>query len=137
MQPQINFFGQYVALYNSYISRLNNCLSAYHLDGNQYAVVYYLFHEGPNAFENIEKCQYIKAYPLTRNIKQLLKTGYIIDVSEEKKKHIYSLTPLGEKTYRETEPHVISLLEQALGGISEEEQLVILKVFSKMKDNLA
>lgn len=136
MQSLINYFGQYETLYKLYSTRLNNCLSAYRLDGNQYAIIQFLFHEGPNAMENIAQNQCVDPKILSKMIKELVKTGYIVCISEDKKKLIYSLTPLGESIYRESEPAIDIFLERALEGIPDEEQILAVRVFGKIKENL-
>ncbi|MGY0694128.1 MarR family winged helix-turn-helix transcriptional regulator [Virgibacillus sp. FSP13] len=123
-------------LYRPFENRLNVQLSKHNLHRAQWTILYYLHNYGPATHVEISHYQGVEKPTITRTFSRLEELDYVEKVpSKDKREKRMQLTELGKTVYENVRVTIDQFEQEILEGISEEEQLEIIRIMEEIRNN--
>jgi MarR family transcriptional regulator, transcriptional regulator for hemolysin len=124
-------------LYRPFENRLNIELNKHQLHRAQWTIVYYLYNNGSSTNVEISQYQGVEKPTITRTMASLEELGYVVQMpGKDKREKRMQLTEPGRALYENVRVTIDYFEQEILDGISEEEQLEIIRVMEKIRNNI-
>lgn len=124
-------------LYRPFENRLNVQLSKHNLHRAQWTILYYLYNNGSATHVEISHHQGVEKPTITRTFASLEKLDYVEQVAgKDKREKRMQLTTLGRTVYEDVRVTIDQFEKENLKGISEEEQLEIIRIMGDIRNNI-
>lgn len=137
IHTSVRLFHQLITLYRPFEKQLNIQLNKHHLHRAQWTTLYYLYNFGPATNGEISYYQGVEKPTITRTLASLEELGYVVQtVGKDKREKRMQITKLGQEVYEHVRVPVDELEKEILSGISEEEQLEIIRIMEIMRNNI-
>ncbi len=131
------FFQNYLRLYRSLITSLNELMSNYHLSYSLWQVVYYIKNYGPSTLVDISNYYNVEKPTITRRVHRLEELQIVVQIpGKDRREKIIQLTELGEQIYKQCRLKITILEKNVMEGISEEEQFITNQTLPKIQHNI-
>lgn len=131
------FFQQLLLLYRPFENNLNIQLNKHDLHRAQWSILYYLNNYGSATLVELANYQSVEKPTITRTIARLEELGYVEHVpSKDKREKRMRLTELGKKVYSEVRVTIDQYEQEILKGITEEEQLAVIRIMGEIRNNI-
>jgi MarR family transcriptional regulator, transcriptional regulator for hemolysin len=124
-------------LYRPFENRLNIELNKHQLHRAQWTILYYLYNNGSSTNVEISQYQGVEKPTITRTMASLEELGYVEQMpGKDKREKRMQLTEPGRALYENVRVTIDYFEQEILDGISEEEQLEIIRVMEKIRNNI-
>ena len=131
------FFHQLLMLYRPFENRLNELLGKHRLQRAQWTILYYLFNFDSATLVELSVYQGVEKPTITRTINRLEEQGNVQQVpTKDKREKKMKLTDLGREVYKDVRVTIDQFEQEALSGISREEQLEIIRVMGEIRNKI-
>ncbi|MCP1146405.1 MarR family winged helix-turn-helix transcriptional regulator [Lysinibacillus endophyticus] len=131
------FFQNYLRLYRSLITSLNELMSNYHLSYSLWQVMYYIKNYGPSTLVDISNYYNVEKPTITRRVHRLEELQIVVQIpGKDRREKIIQLTELGEQIYKECRLEIINLEKNVMEGISKEDQHITYLTLPKIQHNI-
>ncbi|MRX54048.1 MarR family transcriptional regulator [Bacillus sp. HMSC76G11] len=137
MKTYQKFFQQLLLLYRPFENRLNIELAKHDLYRAQWSVLHYLSYYGTATLVELADYQSVEKPTVTRTISRLEELGYVEHVpGKDKREKRMQLTDVGRKIYGDVRVTIDEYEQEILKGISEEEQLEVIRIMGDIRNNI-
>ena len=131
------FFHQFILLYRKFEHQLNVELSKHGLYRAQWSTLFYLFNIGSSTLVELSHYQSVEKPTVTRTISKLEEMGLVEHIpGKDKREKRMQLTALGRSVYLEVRVTIDEFEKNILKGVSEKEQLDIIRIMEDIQNNL-
>ncbi|WP_407946268.1 MarR family winged helix-turn-helix transcriptional regulator [Peribacillus butanolivorans] len=131
------FFQELLLLYRPFENNLNLQLNKHNLHRAQWSILHYLSNYGSATLVELANYQSVEKPTITRTITRLEELGYVEHVpSKDRREKRMQLTELGTKLYSDVRVTIDQYEQDILKGITEEEQLVAIRIMSEIRNNI-
>ncbi|HWL26398.1 MAG TPA: MarR family transcriptional regulator [Ureibacillus sp.] len=119
-------------------TQLSEILRNHGIQRSEWSVLYSIIHEPDITAAELAKNLTFEKPNMTRIIKDLMNAGYIeVETStEDKRRKNLRITPLGKEKYLETRVTIDAFEKEILEGVTEENQLQLLRTLDQLRNNL-
>jgi len=119
-------------------TQLSEILRNHGIQRSEWSVLYSIIHEPDITAAELAKSLTFEKPNMTRIIKDLMNAGYIeVETStEDKRRKNLRITPLGKEKYLETRVTIDAFEKEILEGVTEENQLQLLRTLDQLRNNL-
>lgn len=130
-------FRRYVSVYRPLISKLNELLNEHGLSYSLWQVIFYLNKNGPSTLVDVASYYNVEKPSITRRVHRLEEMQIVKAMpSEDRREKIIQLTDSGKEIYQTCRIKITNLENNAMKGISKDEQQTAYDIFPKIKENL-
>ncbi|KON71337.1 MarR family transcriptional regulator [Peribacillus butanolivorans] len=137
MKTYQKFFQELLLLYRPFENNLNLQLNKHNLHRAQWSILHYLSNYGSATLVELANYQSVEKPTITRTITRLEELGYVEHVpSKDRREKRMQLTELGTKLYSDVRVTIDQYEQDILKGITEEEQLVAIRIMSEIRNNI-
>jgi DNA-binding MarR family transcriptional regulator len=99
--------------------------------------MYYLSNFGPATLVELAKYQSVEKPTITRTVNRLEELEYIEHIpGKDKREKRIQLTEIGRYVYKEVRVDIDHFEQDILKGISEEEQLELIRIMGEIRKNI-
>ncbi|WP_337445651.1 MarR family transcriptional regulator [Ornithinibacillus scapharcae] len=124
-------------LYRPFENQLNIELKKHQLHRAQWTILYYLYHQESATNVEISLYQGVEKPTITRTMASLEELGYVEQTTgNDKREKRMKLTTLGLEVYERVRLTIDQYEEDILSGVSEEEQLEIIRILGEIRNNI-
>ncbi|OKL35475.1 MarR family winged helix-turn-helix transcriptional regulator [Domibacillus mangrovi] len=137
MKTYRKFFQQLLLLYRPFENRLNAQLAKHDLYRAQWSILHYLSNNGSSTLVELSNYQSVEKPTVTRTINRLEELGYVEHVpGKDRREKRMQLTELGKNIYKDVRVTIDQFEQDILKGISEEEQLEVIRIMREIQNNI-
>ncbi|SOC24301.1 DNA-binding MarR family transcriptional regulator [Ureibacillus xyleni] len=131
------FFQNYLRLYRSLITSLNELMSIYQLSYSLWQVIFYIKNYGPSTLVDISNYYNVEKPTITRRVHRLEELQFVVQIpGKDRREKIIQLTELGEQIYKECRTKITNLETNVMEGLSKEEQIITYQTLPKIQNNI-
>lgn len=138
MNLQQKVFHHLVSTMRPFETQLSEILRHHGIQRSEWSVLYSIIHEPDITAAELAKNLTFEKPNMARIIKDLTNAGYIeVETSsEDKRRKKLRITPLGKEKYLEARVAIDAFEKEILEGVTEEEQIQLLRILEQMRTNL-